>query len=194
LRMRVMRAALRPFMRTPSPTRRVEEAEVVRLAGREGVSLHTPGHTADHLCLYDPADAVVLSGDPLLPTIPPHTSGLAAGTETDSLTAFFASLDKVAALEGVRTVLPAHGHPFEDLAGRANAIKAHHEERLQTLRDAAAELGTATVSDLSKRLFRPRSWGQMAESETYAHLEHLRSLGEVEARRERGELRYRLTD
>jgi len=194
LRMRVMRAALRPFMRTPSPTRRVEEAEVVRLAGREWVSLHTPGHTADHLCLYDPAEGVVLSGDHVLPTITPHISGLDAGTETDSLTAFFASLDKVAALEGVRTVLPAHGHPFEDLAGRANAIKAHHEERLQTLRDAAAELGTATVSDLSKRLFRPRSWGQMAESETYAHLEHLRSLGEVEARRERGELRYRLTD
>jgi hypothetical protein len=28
-------------------------------------------------------------------------------------------------------------------------------------------------------LFRERSWGEMAESETYAHLEHLRQLGEI---------------
>ena len=27
-----------------------------RLAGREWVSLHTPGHTPDHLCLYDPVE------------------------------------------------------------------------------------------------------------------------------------------
>ena len=32
-------------------------------------------------------------------------------------------------------------------------------------------------------LFRPRSWGEMAESETYAHLEHLRLAGELRADR-----------
>ena len=135
------------------------------------MSLHTPGHTADHLCLFDPAEGVVLSGDHVLPTITPHISGLAAGA--DPLTEFFRSLDKVAELEGVQLVLPAHGHPFVDLAGRAKEIREHHEERLDTLRSAAEELGDATVEDYMQRLFKPRSWGQMAESETYAHLEHL---------------------
>src|SRR5690606_17381725 len=164
-------------------------------AGREWVSLHTPGHTDDHLCLYDPVEGVVLSGDHVLPTITPHISGLVAGA--DPLTAFFGSLDKVSALDGVTLALPAHGHPsaapaapltsglvagagpptaffgpldkvsgldgvtlalpahgppFADLAGRAKAIRQHHEERLELLRDAAAELGSATVEDLSKRL------------------------------------------
>jgi glyoxylase-like metal-dependent hydrolase (beta-lactamase superfamily II) len=183
---------MKGFMRTPAPTRRVEEAEVVRLAGRDWVSLHTPGHTADHLCLYDPAEGIVLSGDHVLPTITPHISGLTPGD--DPLEEFFQSLDKVAALDGVRLALPAHGHPFEDLAGRTLAIREHHEERLETLRTAAAELGSGTVEELMQRLFKPRSWGQMAESETYAHLEHLRVTGEAESRREGGALRYRLVD
>ncbi len=192
IRFRVLRTLARGFMRTPAPTRRVDDAEVVNLAGREWVSLHTPGHTDDHLCLYDPIEGTVLSGDHVLPTITPHISGLVGGA--DPLTAFFTSLDKVAALDGVQLALPAHGHPFTDLAGRAKEIREHHEERLTTLREAAGELGTATVEELSKRIFKPRSWGQMAESETYAHLEHLRAIGEAESRFEHGSLRYRLTD
>jgi glyoxylase-like metal-dependent hydrolase (beta-lactamase superfamily II) len=184
------RTALRRFVRTPAPTRRVDDAEVLTLAGREWVSLHTPGHTQDHLCLFDPAGGIVLSGDHVLPTITPHISGLVAGA--DPLSEFFRSLEKVAALDGVGLVLPAHGHPFPDLAGRATAIRAHHTERLETLRTAAGELGSATVEELSQRLFKPRSWGQMAESETYAHLEHLRAIGEAESRDDDGTLRYHL--
>lgn len=184
------RTALRRFVRTPAPTRRVDDAEIITLAGREWVSLHTPGHTNDHLCLYDPVEGVVLSGDHVLPTITPHISGLVAGA--DPLTQFFASLDKVAALDGVSLVLPAHGHPFHDLAGRAKEIHQHHQERLDTLRAAAVELGSASVEALSRRLFKERSWGQMAESETYAHLEHLRAIGEAESRDDGGTLRYHL--
>ena len=191
LKFGLYRVVARRFVRTPAPTRRVVDGEVVELAGREWVSLHTPGHTNDHLCLFDPAEGIVLSGDHVLPTITPHISGLVAGA--DPLTEFFQSLDKVAALDGVGLVLPAHGHPFADLAGRAKEIHDHHEERLDTLRAAATELGSATVEDLSRRLFRERSWGQMAESETYAHLEHLRAIGEAESRDDGGTLRYHLT-
>ena len=190
LKFGLYRHALKRFMRTPAPTRRVDDAEVITLAGREWVSLHTPGHTDDHLCLFDPAEGTVLSGDHVLPTITPHISGLVAGA--DPLTAFFDSLDKVAALGGVRVVLPAHGHPFHDLAGRAGAIKDHHAERLDVLRAAAGELGAASVEELSHHLFQPRAWGPMADGETYAHLEHLRAIGEAESRDEAGTLLYQL--
>jgi glyoxylase-like metal-dependent hydrolase (beta-lactamase superfamily II) len=190
LKFGIYRHALKRFMRTPAPTRRVDDAEVIRLAGREWVSLHTPGHTDDHLCLYDPVEGIVLSGDHVLPTITPHISGLVAGA--DPLTAFFDSLDKVAALHGVGLVLPAHGHPFHDLAGRAGEIKDHHAERLDVLRKAAGDLGSASVEELSHHLFKPRSWGPMAESETYAHLEHLRAIGQAESRDEAGTLHYQL--
>jgi glyoxylase-like metal-dependent hydrolase (beta-lactamase superfamily II) len=173
----------------PRPTRRVEDAEVVTLARREWVSMHTPGHTADHLCLFDPAEGVLLSGDHVLPTITPHISGI--GTSEDPLAQFFASLDRMAELEGVTIVLPAHGHPFTDVAGRAKAIRRHHEERLDKLRAASIEIGGfATVPELSQHLFAERSWGPMADSETYAHLEHLRLLGSAECRTDDGKLLY----
>jgi glyoxylase-like metal-dependent hydrolase (beta-lactamase superfamily II) len=168
------------LFRTPTPTVRVSDAATVRLAGREWTALHTPGHTADHVCLYDPAERVMLSGDHVLPTITPHIGGFVR--EADPLDRFFDSLEKVAEYgPNVSVVLPAHGHPFHDLAGRAKAIREHHLDRLDTLRRASAEIGRpARVQELSARLFSPRAQGPMADSETFAHLEHLRRAGEFE--------------
>jgi hypothetical protein len=87
-------------------------------------------------------------------------------------------------------VLPAHGHPFDDLPGRVKAIIAHHEERLSRLQTISADLGWASVIDISHELFAQRSWGRMAESETYAHLEHLRLQGRAEIRGEAKSLAY----
>jgi len=182
----------RRWMRAPEPSHRVDDADVLSFAGREWVAVHTPGHTADHLCLYSPDDGIVLSGDHVLPTITPHISGLVSGH--DPLTEFFGSLDRIGALEGTTLALPAHGHPFTDVPGRCAEIRAHHEERLETLREAARGLGEASVVELSKHLFKPRSWGQMAESETYAHLEHLRISGEMVSRRVDDDLHYRLVE
>ena len=122
----------------------------------------------------------MLSGDHVLPTITPHIGGF--NPNGDPLLAFFESLDKVAAYgPDVSVVLPAHGHPFDDLAGRAKAIQEHHVERLELLRRAAEEIGRpARVQELSTHLFSPRAQGSMADSETFAHLEHLRRAGEFE--------------
>ncbi len=157
------------------PTR---AGEVLRLAGREWFVVHTPGHTEDHICLHNREDGIFLAGDHVLPTITPHISGLSSFT--DPLKEFFDSLDEAAALPDVQQALPAHGHPFDDLAGRCQAIKQHHAERLDRVKEISSMLGPSTVQAFSRELFRQRSWGPMAESETYAHLEHLRILGDAE--------------
>lgn len=186
---RLMRTRWVGMFVPPLPTRRLRHGDTIKLAGRELVATHTPGHTLDHLCLHDPEGGLLFSGDHVLPTITPHISGL--GTGRDPLKSFVASLDRVAALaHSVRVVLPAHGHPFTDLVGRADDIKRHHEERLDRLRAATIALGPSTVEALSHELFRPARWGPMAESETYAHLEHLRLAGQADARHEGGKLLY----
>lgn len=162
----------------PTITHPVEHGDVLELAGREWFVVHTPGHTSDHFCLHDPTEKVMLAGDHVLPTITPHISGVASSP--DPLASFFYSLDRVAEIQGVAKVLPAHGHPFADLAARSQAIKRHHAERLDKVRAISRELGPATVQAFSRKLFRQRSWGAMAESETYAHLEHLRIAGNAE--------------
>jgi glyoxylase-like metal-dependent hydrolase (beta-lactamase superfamily II) len=172
----------------PQITHPVKEGEVLRLAGREWFVRFTPGHTADHICLHSPELGLFLSGDHVLPTITPHIAG--TGPAEDPLDAFMESLDEVGRIENVKRVLPAHGHPFEDLAGRADAIKRHHHERLDEVKKIGSELGAASVMDFSKRLFKERSWGAMAESETFAHLEHLRHAKEAERYSEDGKFMY----
>ena len=184
--MQRFRAALEWF-RPPHPSLRLADSAPIRLAGRDWFALFTPGHTDDHLCLWDPTEGVLLSGDHVLPTITPHISGLVDG---DPIARYVESLDRVAAMDGVSVVLPAHGHPFTDLPGRVDAIKAHHDERLERLREISDAEGWATVTDLSHHLFAERSWGSMAESETYAHLEHLRRRGQAERREQAGDILF----
>ncbi len=162
----------------PKITHHVKDRDVLKLAGRDWFVHHTPGHTEDHICLHDPESRLFLAGDHVLPTITPHISGVTE--RSDPLNSFFESLDLVASIPDVENVFPAHGHPFDDLAQRAVEIKQHHYERLDRLKGIGAELGSGTVRDYSHKLFRKRSWGAMAESETYAHLEHLRIAGDAE--------------
>ncbi|MAE94655.1 MAG: hypothetical protein CL910_08350 [Deltaproteobacteria bacterium] len=175
----------------PTVTKPVRQGDRLRLAGREWFVTHTPGHTEDHICLHCPEEQLFLAGDHVLPTITPHISGLAISK--DPLDNFFESLELVGNLPDVELALPAHGHPFGDLKGRTEAIKEHHYDRLDTVKRIGRELGPATVQAISEKLFKPRSWGSMAESETYAHLEHLRHAGNADARRDKtGQLIYEL--
>ena len=163
----------------PTITHPVKRGDVINLARREWFVVHTPGHTEDHICLHSPELGLFLAGDHVLPTITPHISGMS--TSGDPLKDFYESLDLVAAIDNVDQALPAHGHPFGDLAGRCEAIKRHHDERLDKMRSISAAFGApATVEAFSHKLFKRRSWGAMAESETYAHLEHLRIAGDAE--------------
>lgn len=173
----------------PVVTDPVEHGDVLRLAGREWFVFHTPGHTQDHFCLHDPESGIFLAGDHVLPSITPHISGISSSP--DPLATFFYSLDRVGEIEDVEQVLPAHGHPFHDLRARCEAIQRHHHERLEKMKAIGRELGPASVAAFSEKLFKPRSWGPMAESETYAHLEHLRVAGDADVRRDReGKLIY----
>ena len=133
LRWRILPLLLDKVWQPPKPSKRVVDGAVLMLGDREWVSVHTPGHTADHLCLLDPTEGIFVSGDHLLPTITPHIGGFIGG---DPLANYLTNLDKVADLEGITRVLPAHGHPFDDLPARCNAIKDHHASRLQMLADA----------------------------------------------------------
>ena len=188
--MRLARLHLLPWMRPPVPTKRVAGGDHLRLAGRDWEVLHTPGHTGDHMCLFDPEARLLISGDHVLPTITPHVPGMSP--LADPLGQYMRSLASMRHLD-VTKVLPAHGNPFADLPGRIDEIVEHHEGRLAELRALVAAQGPMTVVDLSKELFRRPVWGMMAESETYAHLEYLRLQGELERFDLNGQAAYRLS-
>jgi len=163
---------------SPTPTIRVADRDPVRLSGRDWFAVHTPGHTADHLCLWDPERQIMLSGDHVLPTITPHVGGMFQ--DVDPLHQFLTSQERMKDFDAT-IVLPAHGHPFGDLGGRAQEIVEHHQERLDELLTLAGSGEHATVPDYMRELFKERSWGSMAESETFSHLDYLRRKGQLVA-------------
>lgn len=109
----------------------------------------------------------------------------------DPLAVFFNSLERTKEFSQVTLVLPAHGHPFTNLVERTDDIIQHHIDRLQLIRETGDSIGEASVNDYMKYLFKERSWGDMAASETYAHLEHLRILGEAKPKEEKGIKTYK---
>ena len=174
------REELRALMCTPTPTAALDDADVIQLAGRDWVAVHTPGHTHDHLCLFDPAEGLLLSGDHVLPTITPHISGM--GTAADPLARVLRLARPDARPRG------RHASSFPPTATPSPTSTAGSRPSRTTTRSgstccatASAELGRpATVQELSTHLFSPRAQGPMADSETYAHLEHLRLAGDAE--------------
>jgi glyoxylase-like metal-dependent hydrolase (beta-lactamase superfamily II) len=156
------------------PARLLEDGD--RIGEWEG--LLTPGHAPGHLCLYRERDGVLLAGDLLLPDTTPNLH--LTHTMRDAVSDFVASLERVAALE-ISLVLPSHGEPFTDAAGRAAQLIAHHERRLQRLIHELAA-GPRAEAELSTAIFghlKISDQIMMAQMETHAHLEHLRLKGRV---------------
>lgn len=141
--------------------------------------LFTPGHDSGHICLFRAQDGVLLCGDVLLPGYTPNVQP--AGDGADALAQFLASLRRLAALP-IELVLPSHGEPYTDAAGRARELIAHHENRLAELR-AAMSAGMSTLRELRNATFSlagaDRGDRMLAAMETFAHLEHLRHRGEA---------------
>ncbi|MDE0269076.1 MAG: MBL fold metallo-hydrolase [Acidimicrobiaceae bacterium] len=199
----------------PKPARRVDDGEILRLAGREWLVVHTPGHTVDHICLWDSVEDVLLAGDHVLPTITPHILGMVGGFDSggdfnagggfdsgdgsaenssrDLLASFLVALERVGRLGEATICLPGHGHPFSELSERVRTIRGHHVDRLNVLRGESSGLTDAPVEAFMQVLYKPKVWGYSAASETLAHLEYLRCSGEAEMRRDqKGLLRYSL--
>ena len=74
-RIRAAGESMETTFATPRPTRPLVDGQTIKLARREWVAMHTPGHTYDHLCLYDPEFGVVLTGDHVLPRSRPTSAG-----------------------------------------------------------------------------------------------------------------------
>jgi glyoxylase-like metal-dependent hydrolase (beta-lactamase superfamily II) len=152
------------FARDPRPLR-----EGDRIDGWEVLEL--PGHADGHLGLV--RDGVLVAGDHLLPDISPAV-GLYPDSRPDPLEDYLGSLARTAALE-LSLVLPGHGEPFADAAGRCRELVAHHEQRLAATAAALDDVPRSGY-EVSFVLFGdelPPAARRFAVAETLSHLERL---------------------
>ncbi|MDT0277613.1 MBL fold metallo-hydrolase [Blastococcus goldschmidtiae] len=165
------------------PDRLLEDGEHADFPGWRLRAVHTPGHTAGHLCFAEEDTRLFFSGDHVLPRISPNISTNARGG--DPLRDFLDSLAAVRDLDA-EEVLPAHEWRFRGLADRVDSLTAHHEHRLAELLAAIATHPHSTPWQLAAYLTWSRPWEQyerrmriFAVTETDAHLRLLASRGLV---------------
>jgi glyoxylase-like metal-dependent hydrolase (beta-lactamase superfamily II) len=176
------------FFKRPRPIigidRPIEDGESLSLDDYQLKTFWTPGHSREHICLYDFSRRILFSGDHVLPGITSHIS-LHTYQDFDPLKDYLLSLEKIRGLS-VNTVLPGHESVFGDLDGRIDELKKHHELRCKEI-IRALEMGGETVFDVASKI----SWDSkpwplmnfwnrgMAAAETYAHLVYLKNKRKV---------------
>jgi len=178
----------RKFVLPASPEVALKGGEKITCGSFDFEVLWTPGHSPGHICLYEPARRILLSGDHILPTIFPNV-GLHPQSGDNPLGDYLNSLRLIEKLE-VDLVLPAHEYVFSGLRQRIEELYHHHRERKAAITKVLKE-GAKTAYEISQRI----PWiinGAMVSFEellpldkrlavmsTLAHLEPLRAEGEV---------------
>jgi len=87
----------------------------------------TPGHSPGHICLYEPTQKILFSGDHILPTITPNV-GLHPQSNSNPVNDYISSLTMLKELD-VNLILPGHERPFTGLQPRIEELIQHHKQR-----------------------------------------------------------------
>jgi glyoxylase-like metal-dependent hydrolase (beta-lactamase superfamily II) len=137
---------------------------------------HTPGHCPGQVCLR--VDDVLLSADHVLERITPHQSPESVTLHT-GLWHYLESLDKVARIPGISLALGGHENPVQDLAGRALAIRASHQRRLDKVMQLCRE--PRSIAEVSRGLFGALKGYNtlLGLEEAGAHVEYLEQMGSL---------------
>ncbi len=114
--------------KTALPTHTFSDGDVFDFGGISLVVVHTPGHTVDHTCLFEPVHGILFSFDIDLTSFGPWY-----GHAESDIEAFEASIRKVMALEP-RIVVSSHkGIIAADIPARLQRFLDVFEERDRTL-------------------------------------------------------------
>lgn len=165
---------------------RLRGGEHLRAGDRELEAVHTPGHTAGHLCFYEGEEGLLFSGDHLMRTITPNPELYCPPRrgQITGLPQFIDSLRLIGELHAT-CAYPGHGRFIEDVRGRVDMNIFHHLRRLEKTKEAVRN-GCRTVWEVSQYLF-PQIKGAppgvdhfLAMKEALGHLVMLEERGELE--------------
>ena len=148
----------------------------VEVTGATLVAVHTPGHSADHVAFFEPAEGGLFTGDAVLGR---GTSFI--DPPDGDLVAYLASLHTMLELHP-RTIYPGHGPVVPDAPAKLHEYLAHRADREeQVLAGLAA--GDTRVQDLVVRIYEgyPPEVHALAARSVTAHLQKLQREGRVKA-------------
>ena len=145
------------------------------------VAVHTPGHSADHVCFFAPEEGAVFTGD----TVLGRGTSFIDPPEGD-LVKYLHSLQVLSELSP-RTIYPGHGPVVLHAGAKLREYLAHRAEREEQVVAGLAE-GPVTVDALVATIYAeyPAEVHPLAARSVTAHLLKLEAEGRAE-RKGRGE-------
>lgn len=143
--------------------------------------VHTPGHTAGHVVLYEPDRQLLFTGDHVLPNMHPGL-GLGARTPSNPLTDYLDSLARMRELGGDDIeVLPGHGYRFRGLQARVDEMMEHRDRRSREVVEVLEKNPAASTWDVASQLTWTAGWENLkamdlasALSQASMHYRHVK--------------------
>lgn len=171
----------------------LKPGQVVTIGDFEYEVVLTPGHTDGHICFYNVAHGLLLSGDHLLPEISSNISlWPRSGADPNPLDNFLKAIDSIRTLN-CKIALPSHGKPFTNIEERIRQLEIHHQERLELMKNCTGSGSTAY--EVCLQVFRQDlSFHELrfAMAETLAHLVYLTAKGELDIKSQDGVQIFRM--
>ena len=154
---------------------RLRDGQRILGGGVELTAVHTPGHTSDHVALFDPLSGSLFTGDAVVGRgtsfIDPPDGDLAR---------YLRSLDRMLEL-GPRTIYPGHGPVVLRAGDKLREYLAHRREREEQIVAGLAE-GPRTIAQLVGSIYAgyPEDVRPLAARSVLAHLLKLEDEGRAE--------------
>src|SRR6202011_6371480 len=165
--------ALSQVVSPAEPAVQLDGAEMLDMGRRVLRVEWTPGHSPGHTCLWEREEKLLFAGDHMLPELSPNI-GLHPQSTPDPLHEYLEGLQRLAAYEPSK-IMPAHGRPFTDAAGRVSTLAAHHRRRLDQILEIVSG-GGVSAWEVALELWGPREnlyEKRLALQEGLAHLQAL---------------------
>ena len=142
-----------------SPDRTIADLDTVGVGGLTLTAIHTPGHTADHLCYL--VDRVLFTGD--------HIMG-GSTVMIEDAGAYMQSLERIAGL-GPQHLYPGHGPELPEATTTIEEYIAHRRMRERQVVDAVAA-GALTIDDIVDMVYTevPTQWRMAAAMQVRTQL------------------------
>jgi glyoxylase-like metal-dependent hydrolase (beta-lactamase superfamily II) len=163
----------------------LKEHDIVEIGIYNFECIETPGHSPGHMCLYEPEQKILISGDNVLFDITPNITYWP--NMKNPLQKYLESLDKIYGLD-VKIVLPGHRSIWNNHKTRIEEIRKHHEARINEVLSALIN-GPKNAFDIAPYItwsIKYDSWEEFPASqkwfafgETLAHLQYLEEKGTI---------------
>jgi len=162
----------------PDPDIVVKDRSFIKINGEKWEIFLSPGHSDDHISLYDPKRGILFSGDNVLRTI-----NTWLGPPCSNLKEYIKSIEYMLSLPKLELILGAHGSPITNPRERLKEIINWRNMRTKELYEIIKNHGEkgVNINKIIRTMYKGESWmkQRLAKGWVMITLRHLEETNKI---------------